>query len=160
MSSFKMKRPHSDPNDITIYKRQKLILDLENLSISDGPLKKVKYCALEPAKESDPSNSLDYQLIPQAIKGQIWDLLRNLDDDDDESASQQQIYRTIWESVYGSNLQLVKWVNWGAYLYNSWFLWYHQKMAMSETTVIASDIEMDTSDSEVDEMEIDMEYED
>ncbi|SCV03120.1 LAME_0H07866g1_1 [Lachancea meyersii CBS 8951] len=112
MPSFSMKRSRSpDFVGISNYKRQRLIEDLQNLSISDNATGSTSSAT----KVVADNNWIDNQQIWKVVSGQ--------------KDANNDIYRPIWESIRDSNLQVIKWYDSASLVYRSWLLWYHQKQA-------------------------------
>ncbi|CEP61915.1 uncharacterized protein LALA0_S04e03554g [Lachancea lanzarotensis] len=106
MTVFSKKRSRSpDLGGISKYKRQRLIEDLQSLSISDnasGSRKATTKVVLEDAWKNDQ---------------QVWKIASGND------SVNKDIYGPIWDSIRSSNLQVIKWYDSAQLLYTSWLVW-------------------------------------
>lgn len=123
-SKFKIKRPHSpDYSGIFNYKKQRLLQDLENLSIGESPAfrkgdshnTRDQHSSLTSPKDKVGSIYLPYSTKSHAIK-----LLQT----DQQSLSDYDlIYTKLKEIVRNEALQMVKWVDRKQLIYSQWFKW-------------------------------------
>ncbi|AMD20801.1 HDR059Wp [Eremothecium sinecaudum] len=150
---FKMKRPHTDYVGISSYKRQRLVSDLENLSLNDEPLQGVGAKRYSSGLELCCERQIDYEVLPDCLKEQIVGLVRG-DGEEDKTLIQTRVLRMVWEDVYQKGMQVVKWVNWKEYMYKSWLSWYQRWTYMLETL---EDVDMENYDSDVVMEDVDME---
>lgn len=156
-SKFKIKRPRS-PDFIGIYnyKKQRLIEDLENLSIGDGPnLKSRKY--LQTSSNGpihEPSPIVDDLYLPYVTKHQALKLLNT---DHVSSDDNSRLYSKLKELVRNEILQVVKWVDLPNLAYTQWVNWFRRGMLLGDNTLMGykngetitrqdceGDIDMDT----------------
>lgn len=138
MPIIHMKRPHS-PCDIGIsnYKRQRLIEDLQNLSISDTPnIRRVENVDIS------KNSAVNSKILPQAVKDQVWDLVKNGGRSKDPK---NRIYDKIWETIRDSNLQVIKWYNGAELVYKQWLLWF-QKYSLGFLNEKENDMDVDEGD--------------
>ncbi|CAI4053380.1 uncharacterized protein SKDI_16G2010 [Saccharomyces kudriavzevii IFO 1802] len=137
------KRNHSpDPIGIDNYKRKRLIIDLENLSLNEkGP--KSTY--------SDDSNLIHSNI---ALSDDIHDkalkeIIKYSTGKNHDSGS---IYDRIWERLREEKLQVIKWADYKKVAYLNWWMWFQDQFATKCTYdgETDTDIEMLAMDTDVD----------
>lgn len=147
----KMKRSRSPDNiGISNYKRQRLIQDLENLSISTDTLSRRTQTKDKASLTSSKHASL--HIVPNAIKDRIWGLIEKDSSNDSSSA---KLYDKIWEEIKASNLQVIKWYNTAELVYRTWFAWFQKQRGLFN---IERDVNMDVDEDDYgyEPMDIDM----
>ncbi|AJW02239.1 hypothetical protein H806_YJM1386P00187 [Saccharomyces cerevisiae YJM1386] len=137
------KRNHSpDPIGIDNYKRKRLIIDLENLSLNDkGPKN----------GHADDNNLIHNNIVftdaidDKALKEIIKCSTSKRGDND-------LFYDKIWERLREKRLQIIKWVDYKEIAYLSWWKWFHNQMTSKYTYdgEADTDVEMMAVDTDVD----------
>ncbi|CCH62640.1 hypothetical protein TBLA_0H03580 [Henningerozyma blattae CBS 6284] len=157
MNNFKQKRPHS-PDSLTIrnYKRQRLLLDFQSLSITNGTNDQHqrnvnKYPATKDSKVINLNLSNELNLtIPTKFMNTL-----------DKSTDNKVIYENWKSYLYKKNLQLIQWVDMKLVIYTIWFNWFSN---LNDHTNLNINADMDMDDEyyngEIDEDgDIDMDME-
>ncbi|AAS52445.1 AEL240Cp [Eremothecium gossypii ATCC 10895] len=129
--AFKMKRPAVDPAGIATYKRQRLVADLENLRISEVP-------AARAAVVDSAGRGHGNALLADRIRDQVWEVLQR---PRGEAALQQRMCRQIWQDTYNSHMQVVRWVDWPARMFQIWLRWWQSQGTESSDVEMATDYE-------------------
>ncbi|CAI4036806.1 hypothetical protein SMKI_16G1040 [Saccharomyces mikatae IFO 1815] len=137
------KRNHSpDPIGIDNYKRKRLIIDLENLSLSDKGPKKVHL---------DDNNHVQNNI---AFSDSIRDkaLREILKCSANKSHDNESFYDRIWERFREEKLQVIKWADYKEVVYLNWWRWFHDQLASQCTydEEADTDVEMSAMDTDVD----------
>lgn len=128
------KRNHSpDPIGIDNYKRKRLIIDLENLSLDDtGPKK---------AREDDNNLVHNNIAFSDAIHDKaLKDIIKSSTGNDHHGGS---IYDKIWERLREERLQVIKWVDYKEVAYSNWWRWFHNQFAPKSTDDEEADTDVD-----------------
>lgn len=147
----KMKRSHSPDNiGISNYKRQRLIQDLENLSISTDTLS--RRTQMKEKASLTSSKHAGLHIVPNAIKDRIWGLIEKDSSNDSSSA---KLYDKIWEEIKASNLQVIKWYNTAELVYRTWFAWFQKQRGLFN---MERDVNMDVDEDDYgyEPMDVDM----
>ncbi|EJS41364.1 YPL071C [Saccharomyces arboricola H-6] len=137
------KRNHSpDPIGIDNYKRKRLIIDLENLSLNEeGPKN------LDPDDSNLIQNNIAYSDVihDKALK----DIIKQSTGKNYDGGS---VYDKIWERLREDRLQVIKWADYKEVAYLNWWRWFHGQFA-SECTYedeTDTDAEMLAVDTDID----------
>lgn len=123
-SKFKIKRPHSpDHSGIFNYKKQRLLQDLENLSLAETPVFRKgdsHNVTHQHSSLSSPKDNFGSIYLPYSPKNHTLKLLQP----DHQSLSDcDLIYNKLKELVRNEALQMVKWVDKEQLVYSQWFKW-------------------------------------
>ncbi|SCU84927.1 LADA_0D04698g1_1 [Lachancea dasiensis] len=118
MPTFRMKRPRSpDSAGISNYKRQRLIEDLQNLSISDK------------SPSTPVAGVTTAKVVPDALNDEIWKAVSG------QRTAGDDIYGQLWSRIRSSNLQVIKWYDGPKLVYLSWLFWFQRETNSKEMEV-------------------------
>lgn len=123
-SKFKIKRPHS-PDHIGIrnYKKQRLIFDLENLSLHDDKniqrQRHLQNSRRYPQYTEDSTSEGLY--VPQTASGHP---LKLLESEGSVLSDSELIYHKLKRVLREKSLQVIRWSDPRWLLYNQWFRWF------------------------------------
>lgn len=141
------KRPHPQPDasGIERYKRQRMIQDLERLSLTDN--------------DSTSSAGGGLQLVSSIAKKSVANATAApVTGQDSELSSEAD--KKIWQRVAAfwraENMRLTKWVDWPRIIYHSWVAWYQYQISYG--MVIDSNCEFDTGTFTGNESDMDIDY--
>lgn len=125
-SKFKIKRPHS-PDHIGIhnYKKQRLLFDLENLSLHDDKNLQRQHQLHNSRRYPQRSNdsSVDDIYIPYATSSHPLKLLQN---DNSVLRDSDLLYSKLKKLARDEALQMIKWVDMQHLVYTQWFQWFQK----------------------------------
>ncbi|SCU91749.1 LAMI_0E07096g1_1 [Lachancea mirantina] len=142
MKMTPMKRVrNSDPVGISNYKRQRLVQDLQNLSLNETS--NVRNKALNDGREV-----VGGHVLPDVLREQVWRLVR----ESDRNGSRNNIYEKVWQKIRDDNMQVIRWYNAVELVYKMWLNWVRRTpWITSQTDHIGHVMDVDMDLDDVDE---------